>query len=148
MKNTTFAYIQTILVVLPHFWLAATLANFFAFSFFAKMRKKFWILCEKSEENEEIAKGKKSPFLWQTELENDLPFFFIPFLCHNFLGNVIVWGKNFQKNPNFTVMKTKLAKSRKWPKRPFLSLFLCDIFPCKSGILSWQSQIHGIFLLN
>ena len=32
------------------------LAHFFAFSFFAKMRKNFWILCEKSEENEEIAK--------------------------------------------------------------------------------------------
>jgi hypothetical protein len=32
------------------------LAHFFAFSFFAKMRKKFWILCKKSEENEEIAK--------------------------------------------------------------------------------------------
>ena len=36
----------------------AILAHFFAFSFFAKMRKKFWILCKESEENEEIAKDE------------------------------------------------------------------------------------------
>ena len=39
------------------------LGYFFAFSFFAKMRKNFRILCEKSEENEEIAKGRNPPFL-------------------------------------------------------------------------------------
>ena len=105
------------------------LANFFAFSFFAKMRKKFWILCEKSEENEEIAKGKKSPFLWQTELENDLPFFFIPFLCHNVLENVIVWKKISKKILILQSWTKKLAKSEKRPTRQFLLLFYVIFSP-------------------
>ena len=106
------------------------LGYFFAFSFFAKMRKNFRILCEKSEENEEIAKGRNPPFLWWTEMKNGPLSFFIAFLCDNFLENVIVWGNFFfKKILIITVMESKFEWSRKCPARPFLMLFYVINFP-------------------
>ena len=70
------------------------------------------------------------------------PVFFIAFLCNNFLEKCNILEVNFSKKKS--IMSQSWYEVENHSLFHFYCFFMLQ-FPPKSGILSWQSQIHVFF---